>query len=71
MYSNFPTDELIKIIDSMCIKQGINAKFRHELVRIACTVIKQNYFEFLNTSYAQETVLVIGAPIHNFSEIYL
>jgi hypothetical protein len=30
--SNAPTDELIEIIDSMCIKHGINDKLRHELV---------------------------------------
>jgi hypothetical protein len=68
MYCNVPTDELIKIIDSMCIKQGINDKlsqhpFHHN---------KTELFQFLNTFYTQETGHAMGAPTSSiFSEIYM
>jgi hypothetical protein len=62
MYSNVPTDEQIKITNSICLKQGINDKHRHELISISCTIIKQNYFQFQNTFYIQETELTMVSP---------
>jgi len=40
MYSNIPTDELIKIIDFMYIKHGIREKLKQELEKISHIIIK-------------------------------
>lgn len=48
VYSNVPTDELIKIIDFMCDKHGNSGKLKHELVKVSHIIIKQNYFQFQN-----------------------
>jgi len=34
MYSTIPTDELIKIMDFMCVEHGINEKLKQELLNI-------------------------------------
>jgi len=54
MYSNVPTDDLINIIDSMCDQHNISSKLKLELINISNTIIKQNYFRFINTFYLQE-----------------
>jgi len=72
MYSNVPMDDLVNIIKALRKNHGINDKLKYELINISNTIIKQNYFQFLNTFYLQEKGLAIGSPTSTiFSEIYL
>ena len=72
MYSNIPTNELIKVIDLMCDQHDIKEEPKHEIMKISQILIKQNYFRFQDTIYTQEEGLAMGAPISSiFSEIYL
>jgi hypothetical protein len=72
MYSNVPIDDLVNIIEALCKNHGINDKLKYELINISNTIIKRNYFQFLNTFYLQEKGLEIGSPTSTtFSEIYL
>jgi hypothetical protein len=61
MYSNIPTDDLIKIIKSMSLEQSHNEKLINELINIAHTILEQNYFNFQNSFYVQKTGLAMGA----------
>jgi hypothetical protein len=71
MYSNVPTNELIKPTDMMCDKRGISEELKQEKRKISQITIKQNYFQFRNTLYLQDG-LAMGAPTSSiFSEIYL
>jgi hypothetical protein len=72
MYSNVPTDELIKTIDIMFEKHGISEELKNELMKSSQIIIKQNHFQFQNTLYIQEEGLAMGAPTSSvFPEIYL
>jgi hypothetical protein len=72
MYSNIPTDELVKIINELCIEQALDEKTTNELIKITHTIIELNYFEFQNRCYIQNKGLVMGAPTSAIlSEIYL
>jgi len=44
---NVPTDDLIKFIESVLEKQGINDKLKRESINISSTIIKQFYFQIL------------------------
>jgi len=71
MYSNVPTNELIKTIDIMCKKYCISEELKQEIMKISQIIIKQNYFQFQNTLCIQEG-LAMGAPSSSiFSQIYL
>jgi len=71
IYSNIPTNELIKTIYVMCDKQSISEELKHEIMKISQIIIKQNYFKFQNELYIQEEGLAMGAPTSSiFSEIY-
>jgi hypothetical protein len=72
MYSNIPTDELVKIIEELCIEQALDGKTTNELIKISHTILEQNYFEFQNRCYVQNKGLAMGAPTSAvLSEIYL
>jgi hypothetical protein len=45
MYSNIPTNSLIKIITDICTEQHIQASISNEILNIARAVIEQNYFK--------------------------
>jgi len=62
MYSNIPTNELIKIIDLLCNQHDTKKELKHEILKISQILINQNYFQFQNTLYIQEEGLAIGAP---------
>jgi hypothetical protein len=40
MYSNVPTNELIKTTDVMCEKHGISEELKHEIMKISQIIIK-------------------------------
>jgi hypothetical protein len=72
MYWIVPTDDPVNMTEFMCDKHNISDKQKHELLNISNTIIKQNYFQFLNTYYLQEKGLAMGSPASSiFSEIYL
>ena len=70
MYSNIPTNELIKVIDLMCDQHDITEELKHEIMKISQILIKQDYFRFQDTVYTQEEGLAMGAPASSvFSEL--
>jgi hypothetical protein len=71
MYTNIPTDELVDI-DSLCKEHSINEKLRHEIIKISQLIIRQNYFQFLNSFYIQENGFAMGSPTSSIlSEVSL
>jgi hypothetical protein len=71
MYSNVPTGDLIHIIDFICDQQGTDGRIKYELTNISKTIIEQNYFQFENSFYSQESGLAMGSPTSSiFSEVY-
>ena len=72
MYSNIPTDELIKIFKAMCLEPDLEEKNSNDLIKITHAILERYYFEFQNQCYIQNTGLVMGAPTSALlSEIYL
>ena len=72
MYSNIPTNELIKIIYLMCNQHDTKEELKHKIMKISQILIKQNYFQFQDTLYIREEGLAMGATTSSiFSEIYL
>jgi hypothetical protein len=72
MYTNIPTSQLPSIINNICKFQNTPQETRRELIKITNTIIKQNYFSFLNNTYRQTDGLAMGAPTSALlSEIYL
>jgi hypothetical protein len=56
----------------MCGQHYVDNNLKHELINISNTLIKQNYFQFLNRLYWQEKGLAMGSPTSSiFSQIYL
>ena len=62
MYSNVPPDELTSIIKFESSRQNLNDKLTEELISLTHTIINQNYFEFQNKFYVQNTGLAMGVP---------
>ena len=62
MYSNVPTDESKSIIKFISSRQNTDDKLTEELISTTHTIINQNYFEFHNKFYVQNTGLAMGAP---------
>jgi hypothetical protein len=72
MYTHVPTDELADIIKSLCNSNMIDNELRNELVTILNSILKQNYFQFADLFYLQETGLAMGSPASCvLSETYL
>jgi len=72
MYTNIPTDKLVDIIESLCEKHMINEKLRQEITKVSKIIIRQNYFQFLNSFFIQEKGLAMGSPTSSiFSEVLL
>jgi hypothetical protein len=50
----------------------INKKFGRELIKLAWTILKQNYFQLSDDMYTQTEGLAVGAPSSSmFSRLYL
>jgi hypothetical protein len=72
MYTNIPTNELLNITDKLCQNNLIDVSIKENLIMLTETVIDQNYFQFLDTTYIQSEGLAMGAPTSSvLSEIYL
>jgi len=72
MYSNIPTRDLTTILNDLRIKNNVDDKTKKEILKIAQTVINQNYFQFQDNIYLQKEGLAMGAPTSSIlSEINL
>jgi hypothetical protein len=72
MYSNIPTKELLRIINTICEEQGMREQTKKEIIKLYQILVEQNYFIFHDTTYIQNEGLAMGAPTSSvFSEIYL
>jgi hypothetical protein len=72
MYTNIPTKELIRIINSICKNHNIEDTITREIIAITNLIIMQNYFSFQDKTYTQNNGIAMGAPTSSFlSEIYL
>jgi len=72
MYSNVPTKEVINILELLGTHPNVDPAIINELITITNTIMKQNYFTFLNNWYTQNDGLAMGAPTSPIlSEIYL
>ena len=72
MYSNVPTKEVINIIELLGTHPNVYPAITKELITVTNTIMKQNYFTFLNNWYTQNDGLAMGAPTSPIlSEIYL
>jgi len=72
MYTNIPTEELIKIITKACQNNNIEDNLKQNIIKLSKTIIDQNCFQFLDKTYIQTDGLAMGAPTSSiFSELYL
>ena len=72
MYSNIPTGELITIVIKACQNNYIENNLKHDIVKVAKTIVEQNCFQFGGRTYVQSEDLAMGAPTSStFSEFYL
>jgi hypothetical protein len=72
MYTNIPTKNLPQILNLICNQTQTPKKFQQELITLLRTVLKQNYFQYKNQVYKQNTGLAMGAPSSSIlSELYL
>jgi hypothetical protein len=72
MYTNISINELLNIMEDMCINNGLEPTPRQEILRITRLIVTQNYFKFQDKTYIQKKGLAMGAPTSSFlSEIFL
>ena len=70
MYNKVPTNELLKIINIMREKHGINERMKEEIMKISQILIDQNYFRFHDIISIQDEGLVLGHRLHLYSQKY-
>jgi hypothetical protein len=72
MYTNIPTHKLPNILKMLCSYHGMPYSFTQELITLMRILLKQNYFNLLNTKFLQTSGLAMGAPTSSiFSELFL
>jgi hypothetical protein len=72
MYTNIPTRELLTIIESACINNGVENNLKQDILKLLRVIIDQNYFQFTDQTYVQHDGLAMGAPTSSIlSEFYL
>jgi len=72
MYISIPLDTLINIIESLCTTQQTQDLEKNEIIQLTKLITQQNYFQFLDQFYKQESGLAMGAPTSSLlSEIVL
>jgi hypothetical protein len=71
MYTKFPMNELLDIIENAC-KNSLEPLMRQETLCFTRLIVTQNYFGFEDKTYLQKNGLAVGAPTSSaLSEIYL
>ena len=72
MYSNIPTTDLMKALRKLCEVNNVDDRTTQDIMRIAQTLVEQNYFGFRDTIYIQNEGLAMGdATSSILSEVYL
>jgi hypothetical protein len=72
MYTNIPTEQLIKIIKIACHNNNTEDNLTRDVIKLPKTIIDKNYFQFLDNTYIQTEGLAMEAPTSSiFSELYL
>jgi hypothetical protein len=72
IYTNIPTSELPNILKLLCTQHGLSTTFTHELTKLTCLLLKQNYFSFQDNIFLQIQGLAMGEPTSSiFSELFL
>jgi hypothetical protein len=62
MYTNIPTEELIKTINTACQNNNIEDNLARNIIKLSKIIIDQNYFQLLDKTYVQTEGLAMGAP---------
>jgi hypothetical protein len=72
MYLNIPNTDLTTTLRKLCEVNNVDDRTTLHIMRIAQTLVEQNYFRFRDTIYMQNEGLVMGAPTSSIlSEVYL
>jgi len=72
MYSNIPITDLMTTLRKLCEVNNVDDRTTQDIMRIAQTLVLQNYFRFRDTIYIQNEGLAMGAPTSSIlSEVYL
>ena len=72
MYTNIPTIELLRIIDTACQDNYIDENIKQSIIKLTKTIIDQIYFQFIDKTYIQSEGLAMRAPSsYILSEFYL
>jgi len=53
MWSNIPTNELVRIINQLWERNNLEDRLKHDIIKISQVIIDQNYFRFQDTIYIQ------------------
>jgi hypothetical protein len=59
MYTNIPTNELLRTTDTACQNNYIDENIKQSIIKLTKTIIDQNYFQFLDTTYIQSEGLAM------------
>jgi hypothetical protein len=60
------------ILENICENNSVDRETARDIMKIAQVLIKQNYFQYQDTTYVQTEGLAMGAPTSSvFSEIFL
>jgi len=71
MHSNIPTTDLMTTLRKLCEVNKVDGITTQDM-RIAQTLVEQNYFRFRDTTYIQNEGLAMGAPTSSIlSKVYL
>ena len=72
IYFNIPTKDLMTTLRKLCEVDNIDYRTTQDIMRIAQTLVGQNYFRFRDTVYAQNEGLTMAAPTSStLLEVYL
>jgi len=72
MYTNIPTNELLRIIDIACQNNYVKENLKQNIIKLTKTIIDQNYLQFLDMTYIQSEGLAMVSPTSSIlPEFYL
>jgi hypothetical protein len=71
MYTNIPTNELLESIDKVCRNNYVDESIKQNIIKLTKTIIDQNYFQFIDTTYIQSEGLAMGAPTSSFYQTFI
>jgi bifunctional pyridoxal-dependent enzyme with beta-cystathionase and maltose regulon repressor activities len=72
MYTNIPTNELLRIIDIACQNNYVKENLKQNIIKLTKTIIDQNYLQFLDMTHIQSEGLAMVSPTSSIlPEFYL